>query len=74
VRDVGYEIGVERRRESAGVVDAGVSPTALAGWEDEERPVADDASGTPASSSLDVPARQVLDRPEFPEGCDFWEG
>jgi hypothetical protein len=47
VHDVGYEIRVERRGQSAGVVDAGVPPIALVDWEDRETlvAVADGASG-----------------------------
>jgi hypothetical protein len=47
VQDVGYEIRVDRRGQSAGMVDAGVPAMALVDWEDGETlvAVADGASG-----------------------------
>jgi hypothetical protein len=63
VQDVGYEIRVERRGSSAGVVDAGGPPVARLDWEDGETlvAVADGTSGL-VRPEPPVPVEQLVFR------------
>jgi hypothetical protein len=71
LQDVGYEIRVDRRRQSAGVVDAGVPPIALVDREDGETPVADGASGL-VRPEPPVPVEQLIFRGRCPSSD--WPG
>jgi hypothetical protein len=73
VQDVGYEICVERRGWSAGVVDAGVPPIVLVDWEDRDTllAVADGACGL-VRPEPPVPVEHLIFR-GLPAGVELGE-